>query len=104
MRNSCSNINPGSWRINPVIHNALRHSGDGGKKKKENCIFIILGVDRYIKRETTISWTSTYPCVIDVIFSLQLGKLSPKRLSDKLDATVLQTDANRRQKKKVSLL
>ena len=71
-----------------------------GKKREENCIFIILGVDRYIKRETTTSWTSTYPCVIDVIFSLQLGKLNLKRLSDKLDVTMLPTDANRHQKKK----
>ena len=92
MRNSCSNIDPGSWRIIPVIHNALRHSGDG-EKKKENCIFLVLGVYRYIKRETTTSRTPTYPCVIDVILSLQLGKLSLKRLSNKLDVTMLPTDA-----------
>ena len=63
------------------------------KKKRENRIFLVLGVYRYIKRETTTSRTPTYPCVIDVILPLQLGKLSLKRLSNKLDVTMLPTDA-----------
>ena len=71
-----------------------------GKRREENSIFIVLDVYRYIKRETATSWTPTYLCVIDVIFSLQLGKLSLKRLSNKLDVTMLPTDANRLQKKK----